>query len=265
MEVEVGLCLSYLPAGAAPGDDQAPLFATLVALRADGAWTAAPLYPLEDIDPVLIPDAPNEAALRLLDSEIRQIPALVVDRRIRSQVVLRPAEDASARPVAVVLEHHFRATAILYRPGMGGVYRIAHQFVNGDKHTYGQAVFLDPEDFTISPLRSSVLADAVPISVGVLLAPAGPLEGLASSLRFRHALADEFSGALRKCAGKQASISFEMRASPADFACLFGWPGGPTASLKTSSTAGSHRISYLVTEDQMLKPCIKKETLFTMY
>jgi hypothetical protein len=135
MEVEVGLCLSYLPAGAAPGDDQAPLFATLVALRPDGAWTAAPLYPLEDIDSELIPDDPNEAALRLLDSEIHQIPALVVDRRFRSHVVLRPAKDASARPVMVVLEHFFRATAILYRPSMRGVYRIAHQFIDGVMHT----------------------------------------------------------------------------------------------------------------------------------
>ncbi|KAJ1421388.1 hypothetical protein B484DRAFT_399488, partial [Ochromonadaceae sp. CCMP2298] len=148
-------------------------------------------------------------------------------------VVLRPAGDASARPVTVVLEHHFRATAILYRPGMGD----------------DQALFLGPDDFPISPLRSSVLTAAAPIS------------RLASSLRFRHALANEFSGSLRKCAGKQGSISFEMRASPADTACLFGWPGGPTASLKVSSTAGAHRISYLITEDQILKPCSKKETL----
>ncbi|KAJ1394983.1 hypothetical protein B484DRAFT_407712 [Ochromonadaceae sp. CCMP2298] len=163
---------------------------------------------MEDVDPELLPENPNEAALRLLDSEIRQIPALCDD---------------------------------------------------------GQAVWLGLDDFPISPLRSSVLTAAAPISVALLLAPTGPLERLASCLRLQHALADKFRGSLRKCAGKQGSISFEMRASPADIACLFGWSGGPTATLKVCSSAGTHRISYLVTDDVLLKPCIKEERPCTSY
>jgi hypothetical protein len=56
----------------------------------------------------------------------------------------------------------------------------------------------------------------------MLTQPEDELERLSSAFRFHHRIADEFSSALKKNAGKALSVSFDMHASPMLVGTLFG-------------------------------------------
>jgi hypothetical protein len=145
-----GLCLSYSPAAASAGSLRC---ARLVQRNENGSWRAAPLLPAEGVDAALIPIAPVEAALRLVDGAIREIPALVLDGRAASQLLLSAAVLASSTPVLVANENWFRSLHALYRDGMEGVYSIVHAFT--DAPTTGKRLHLPNR--THSALSSPLL------------------------------------------------------------------------------------------------------------
>jgi hypothetical protein len=122
-----GLCVSYSPGAAAAGGLRC---ARLVQRNEDGSWSAAPLLPAEGVDAALIPIDPDEAALRRVDGAIREIPALLLDGRAASQLLLSAAVLASSTPVLVANENWFRSLHALYRDGMEGVYSIVHAFTD---------------------------------------------------------------------------------------------------------------------------------------
>ncbi|KAJ1431679.1 hypothetical protein B484DRAFT_448238, partial [Ochromonadaceae sp. CCMP2298] len=78
----------------------------------------------------------------------------------------------------------------------------------------GRVFWIMENDFPISPLRRRVMFELASCRLELLGAAPGPVERQSSALRFRHALADEFFGGLRRCADKFASISFDFRARP---------------------------------------------------
>jgi hypothetical protein len=106
----------------------------------------------------------------------------------------------------------------------------------------------------------SILDTAVPFSAHLLSQPEDELQRLATALKFRHSLADEFSVHLKRNAGKSQSISWEMLCSPSTVATLFGWPGLP-APLRKLKAAGHHRISHVVTQTVVRMPQLRKELL----
>jgi hypothetical protein len=105
-----GLCVSYLAAATSAG----LCFARLVSSFADGSWEAAPLVRAEEVDIDHIPVDPDEAALRLVDGAIREIPCLLLDDRTARRMLLLPAALASCTPVLVVHDRWFRSSHVLY-------------------------------------------------------------------------------------------------------------------------------------------------------
>jgi hypothetical protein len=127
------------------------------------------------------------------------------------------------------------------------------------------ASWVDEDEFPLSSLRTNVFKGAgAAFDVAQLSAPVDPVEALADLLRFRTAVAvaDEFAGALRKCGGKNNSISFDVKASAANVASFFGWPAlrsaSPPAVVKRSQMA-TNCISYIVTDETLFTPSLVKE------
>jgi hypothetical protein len=131
MNLQIGLCFSYAVAAGGVGGEQRVLYGRLIATAVDGSWVAAPLLLLESLHPSLIPVDPDDDALRKMDSAIRIIPAMVLDARVASRWTLDAPSLLSLRAILVANEHWFRADYVLYRGGMHGVYRVWHQFVDG--------------------------------------------------------------------------------------------------------------------------------------
>jgi hypothetical protein len=105
---------------------------------------------------------------------------------------------------------------------------------------------------------------AAAFHVGLLAAPTGAIEQVAAMLRFRNAMADEFSGLLRKSQGKTNSISFDMRVTPAEVEHLYSWPEVQAVCPRvvvSLRAAGHHRISYVVTDTTIQTPTLIKELL----
>ncbi|KAJ1394377.1 hypothetical protein B484DRAFT_273229, partial [Ochromonadaceae sp. CCMP2298] len=86
-----------------------------------------------------------------------------------------------------------------------------------------------------------------------------PVDALYGLFKFRAALADQFSSALRKNAGKSGSLSFDVRCSPQEAASLFRWPAVQAATAPTLSAGKeSNRVSYLVTASTIFTPAVLK-------
>jgi hypothetical protein len=130
MQLACGLCFSYSAANAGAGHPEAPKFARLESRNVDGTWLASPLLPVAQVDVALLPVDPEEAALRLVDSAVRQIPEMVGDARLGSQLSMDIGPGISFRPVLVANEQAFRDFLALHREGMEDVYRIALQFTD---------------------------------------------------------------------------------------------------------------------------------------
>ncbi|KAJ1386908.1 hypothetical protein B484DRAFT_410049 [Ochromonadaceae sp. CCMP2298] len=93
------LCVSYLAAA----------LSAVVSSFADGSWEVAPLVRAEEVGIDRIPVDPDEAALRLVDGAIREIPCLLLDDRTVRRMLLLPTALASCTPVLVVHDRWFRS------------------------------------------------------------------------------------------------------------------------------------------------------------
>ncbi|KAJ1379060.1 hypothetical protein B484DRAFT_412481, partial [Ochromonadaceae sp. CCMP2298] len=102
MILQRDLCVSY---SAAAPEVAGLCFARLVSAFADGSWEVAPLVRADDVDQGLIPVDPLDAALRLVDGAIREIPCLFLDDRKVRRILLLPAALESCTPVLVVHEN----------------------------------------------------------------------------------------------------------------------------------------------------------------
>jgi hypothetical protein len=250
-----GSCLSYR---VAPGG--ALLFAQLSARRVDGSWTVCPLVDHDTLDPALLPLSPNHDQTARLDSHIRIIPRLVLDARRSSRVVWSEETCTDWTPVLVVNEYWFRAGYMFYRAGMSGVYRASQLFDETSAAAGGLAQFLSRAAFPISERDALLFGPAPADPVCSLLASSnGPLDSLFAVFKFRAALADQFSSALRKNAGKAGSLSFDMRCSPQAAGSLFSWPEvRAVTELTVSGGKESNRVSYIVTQSTIFTPAVLK-------
>jgi hypothetical protein len=226
----------------------------------DGSWLAFPLLDHDSLDAALLPLPANHDQTARLDSHIRIIPRLVLDDRRSARIVWRMEMCTEATPVLVVNEHWFRAGFLFYRAGMSGVFRISQEFNEDSAAAGGQAQFLHQLDFPISESRALIFADVLATPASEALAEANrPVDALYGLFKFRAALADQFSSALRKNAGKSGSLSFDVRCSPQEAASLFRWPAVQAATAPTLSAGKeSNRVSYLVTASTIFTPAVLK-------
>eukprot|EP00601_Ochromonadales_sp_CCMP2298_P001810 CAMPEP_0173169200 /NCGR_PEP_ID=MMETSP1141-20130122/569_1 /TAXON_ID=483371 /ORGANISM="non described non described, Strain CCMP2298" /LENGTH=209 /DNA_ID=CAMNT_0014090995 /DNA_START=432 /DNA_END=1057 /DNA_ORIENTATION=- len=145
-----GVCFSYR------AEDGGPLlFGQLGQTRPDGTWSAQPLLPAETVAAALLPLHQYHDDMAALDSDIWLIPLLVADQRLASALIL-PLPVIDFCPVLVLNEHWFRQRYALFRSGMTGVYRVAHQFDDGSADRGGLAAFVGQDDFGASPRRAQM-------------------------------------------------------------------------------------------------------------
>jgi hypothetical protein len=125
------------------------------------------------------------------------------------------------------------------------------------------AHFLGADEFPFNTRRNNVLAAGPAGLAAVLLAPPGPIELVASAIKFRHALADEIAGTLKRNGPKNASISFEMRVSAQDFSvlCSYGPVLAAADSIKLKPNGGFHKISYVVYPESVYTNTQAKELI----
>jgi len=250
-----GVCFSYR------AEDGGPLlFGQLGQVRPDGTWSAQPLLPAETVAAALLPLQQNHEDMAALDSDIWLIPLLVADQRLSSALIL-PLPVIDFEPVLVFNEHCFRRRYALFRSGMTGVYRVAHQFDDASLDRGGLAAFVGEGDFSPSPRRAHLFGGPpTPFCIDMLTARSCAQDELLSVFKFRHALADEVASALRKNAGKAASITLELRTSPQLLGALFAWlPAATSAKVSRSVGKSSNRVSFLVTEGSIHTPSLLKD------
>ncbi|KAJ1397255.1 hypothetical protein B484DRAFT_407056, partial [Ochromonadaceae sp. CCMP2298] len=254
MQLEVGLCFSYSGPPVA-GVPRKVRYARLAREFGGGLWRCTTLLPADSVSLDQIPIDPDDAALALVDSAIRLIPILILDERDQHHKVLPMLATTGSRwysPIFVCHDRWYRSLHALYRPGMEGVFRIAHM-----------ANLLGEDEFPFSARRNEVLAAGPAGLAAVLLATPRPIELVASAVKFRHALADAFASTLKRNGPKNASISFEMRVSAQDFSvlCSYGPVLAAADSIRLKPNGGFHKISFVVYPDSLYTHTQAKELI----
>ena len=251
--MQIGICYSYRET-----PESVVKHAKFLGPEADGLLIFAPLIDGATIDPNLLPVHPMQAGMNALDTDIHIIQQLVLDERLPS--ILRLPSTVEFRAVLVVNESWFRQRRVLYRSGMTEVFRISKKFAEA---SVGSAVFIGHQEFPLSRKRDLVFELPLrrALNVSALAQANDASETLANLMKFRHVLADLFSSALRKNAGKSLTIGFEVRVSTEDMCGLFDWPGFPTSSAQLSDGKTSHRVSYIVKEEAVHTPMVVKDVI----
>jgi hypothetical protein len=144
---------------------------------------------------------------------------------------------------------------------MTGVFRVVHHFDDASLERGWLAAFVGADDFSASPRRAHIFGGPpIPFCLDMLTARDCAQDELLSVFKFRHALADEVASALRKNAGKAASITLELRTSPQLLGALFAWlPAATSAKVTRSVGKSSNRVSFLVTESSIHTPSLLKD------
>jgi hypothetical protein len=203
----------------------------------NGFWHVQPLYLV-----TATCNVPPSTNLTLVE-----IPELVRD----TTKTLLVALDVDREAIYLVHDLWYSLNYLTYREGMEKMFRIGYEIVASGQskqaHTNASCYNKVPPDAFLCSNNVHALSHERPTAsdhFAQCMNTGNPLDTMHKEYKFRHALAEKFSRALRRCKGRTTGFHFELHVDSNTVLTLFTWPAVRDQSLRYSG-AGRNSVQVL--------------------